>query len=277
MKRYDTINESNAYEEIMEVRKFNPYHGYHGRFASANSATSFTYKPGQGKMYDLAIARERERQAAGGAAAESQPKEYKRLSHKEAKEMAQRLGQTPEQIGKDDVEKIGGYVGTGNSFKINRRLRNGQPPESERDKDTIETMDKHMKPAPEDIVVTRKIGDSFFTSIGMTDTDFTSEGATQEQLDAMVGKVYSNKGYTSTSYSQNVDFFSTRPVTMTINVPKGAKMLVSPNRTPEGRIDENEIVLARGTSMKIKAVRVNQSPFVKNDYTYEVDCEVMLD
>lgn len=72
-----------TFEETLE--KFNPYHGYHGHFASANSATSFTYKPGQGKMYDMAIQREKDRLAAGGAAIgsgsetkkpEEKPKDY---------------------------------------------------------------------------------------------------------------------------------------------------------------------------------------------------------
>ena len=52
-----------------EVEKFNPYHDSRGRFASANSATSFTWRPGQGAMYDNAIAREKERHAAGGGTA----------------------------------------------------------------------------------------------------------------------------------------------------------------------------------------------------------------
>lgn len=46
-----------------EILKFNPYHGKDGRFSNADAATMFTYKPGQGKMYDNAIAREKERQA----------------------------------------------------------------------------------------------------------------------------------------------------------------------------------------------------------------------
>lgn len=60
-----------AYEQMEsaadeDVEKFNPYHDSRGRFTSANSATSFTWKPGQGAVYDNAIAREKERHAAGG-------------------------------------------------------------------------------------------------------------------------------------------------------------------------------------------------------------------
>lgn len=44
-----------------EVLKFNPYHDGKGRFASANSATSFTWRPGASKMHDKAIAGEKDR------------------------------------------------------------------------------------------------------------------------------------------------------------------------------------------------------------------------
>ena len=51
-----------SFSEIVE--KFNPYHDSRGRFTTAGAAASFTYKPGQGAMYDKAIAREKERTAA---------------------------------------------------------------------------------------------------------------------------------------------------------------------------------------------------------------------
>lgn len=57
----DRIVETSRYDRIVE--KFNPYHDARGRFSTADAATSFTYKPGQGKMYDNAIAREKERRA----------------------------------------------------------------------------------------------------------------------------------------------------------------------------------------------------------------------
>lgn len=62
--KYDVIVEVNKADRIVEVEKFNPYHDSKGRFASANSAASFTYSPGKSKAHDNAIAREKERQAA---------------------------------------------------------------------------------------------------------------------------------------------------------------------------------------------------------------------
>lgn len=62
-----------------EVLKFNPYHDSRGRFASANSATSFTIRtkdPSKQHLADAAAARERERDAAGGGgSSDSKPKE----------------------------------------------------------------------------------------------------------------------------------------------------------------------------------------------------------
>lgn len=58
------MNSAQSFMDIIE--KFNPYHDRLGRFTTAGTATSFTYKPGQGKMYDNAIAREKERTAALG-------------------------------------------------------------------------------------------------------------------------------------------------------------------------------------------------------------------
>ena len=53
------------YDEIVELEKFNPSHDRLGRFSTADGAESFTYKPGQGAMYDNAIAREKERDKQG--------------------------------------------------------------------------------------------------------------------------------------------------------------------------------------------------------------------
>lgn len=63
MKRHNNSN----IDIIVEVNKFNPYHDAKGRFATANSATSFTYVPGKSKAHDNAIARQKEKQTAGVA------------------------------------------------------------------------------------------------------------------------------------------------------------------------------------------------------------------
>ena len=51
-----------------EILKFNPYHDSRGRFASANSAVSFSYKPGASTAHDRAIQREKDRSDEDGEA-----------------------------------------------------------------------------------------------------------------------------------------------------------------------------------------------------------------
>lgn len=51
-----------------EILKFNPYHDSRGRFASADSAVSFSYKPGASTAHDRAIQREKDRSDEDGEA-----------------------------------------------------------------------------------------------------------------------------------------------------------------------------------------------------------------
>ena len=71
----------NVAKTFGEILKFNPYHGKDGRFASADAATSFTFRtkdPGKQHMATAAAAREKERDAAG-AAAPAKEKETPRM------------------------------------------------------------------------------------------------------------------------------------------------------------------------------------------------------
>lgn len=66
-----TKSDPDRFDEIVEVEKFNPYHDSKGRFASANGYSSFTIRtrdPGKQYMADMAIAREKLRDAATSAA-----------------------------------------------------------------------------------------------------------------------------------------------------------------------------------------------------------------
>lgn len=60
-----------------ELLKFNPYHDSKGRFASANSATSFTWRvkdPSKQHLVDRAKEREKERNSGGAGAGDYEPK-----------------------------------------------------------------------------------------------------------------------------------------------------------------------------------------------------------
>lgn len=74
-------SDTERYDVIVEVEKFNPYHDGHGRFASANSHTSFTFRtkdPNKQHWADMAVAREKDRASGGGTAAAKpkKPKSY---------------------------------------------------------------------------------------------------------------------------------------------------------------------------------------------------------
>ena len=119
MSKIEQIQEvgKSRYEVITEVEKFNPYHDAKGRFSSADGATSFTYKPGQGAMYDNAIRRERERQAAMGPA----PKEnlVKSLGEKHATEVEKLMQDAPEEV-RAVWDKYGRYVAVMDSHSNGR-------------------------------------------------------------------------------------------------------------------------------------------------------------
>ena len=53
-----------AAKTFADILKFNPYHDNKGRFASADSATSFTYAPGKSTAHDKAIQRAKDAHAA---------------------------------------------------------------------------------------------------------------------------------------------------------------------------------------------------------------------
>lgn len=67
------LSKSADAEEFEEVEKFNPYHDSLGRFSSASGGGKFFATPGKSKAHDLAIQREKDRQAAAGAADGKQP------------------------------------------------------------------------------------------------------------------------------------------------------------------------------------------------------------
>ena len=258
MGRYDILQEVTGKGRI---RKFNPNHDNLGRFSSAGG---------------------------GGG--------YQKLSHADAITMAHEMGQ--DKMSAEDVNQMldrdHGYFGTGNSFIINEDLRDSAQPRSDlmraifgdepimtddESLKTVDALDRNMKPSTRDVQLIRMIGDSFFDSMGINKGAlYEGEEKGTEEMQKMVGKVYTNAGYTSTSFNVDDNVFISREVQLNINAPKGTQMLVSPARR-YGEVREAEILLARGSTMKITAIR----PIYKTEYgtTYlkklEVDCEVLVD
>lgn len=258
MTRYDTIDEvrkhSSEARTFYEILKYNENHDSLGRFSSSSGAAAGT--------------------SAGG--------KYQKLTHADALAMAKEMGQ--DKMSNEDVNQMldrrNGYFGTPNSFTINEDLREAaekgwdEPVLDDGSYDTVEALDRNMKPSTRDVQLVRMMGDSIMQSLGI-DVDprhFDEKGL--EEMQKAVGKIYTNGGYTSTSFDLAENAFKGKPVQMNINAPKGTKMLVSPD-VYDGEISEAEILLSRGTAMKITGVR--QRYRAGRPYGIEIDCEVLVD
>ena len=255
-----------------DVLKFNAYHDAKGRFSTTDAATSFTFAPGKSKAHDLAIQRAKERHAAGGGEPDKKVK-YKNLNKRSVEDMAKQMGQ--DNMPQEDIDQMndhgmGGYFGTGHSFHMNDDLRGGKDVKDFNDDDqkTIETLDRNMSGCPENVRLNRMVGGDMLNSLGI-DANRALSGGDDTELQKAVGKVFTNKGYSSTSYDMGENVFSGRRVKMNIDAPKGTKMLVRPGQS------EAEILLARGTSMHVKAIR-RTKPSAWGP-SIEIDCEVLLD
>lgn len=256
MSRYDTIEEVRKHaseaKTFDEILKFNENHDRLGRFTSSGG---------------------------GGAASAGK---YQKLTHADAIAMAKEMGQ--DQMSNADVnqmtDRVAGYFGTRNSFTINEDLResaeNGwdDPVLDDWSYETVEALDRNMRPSTRNIQLARMTGDWFLESLGIDADPYDYDEKGLEEMQKAVGKVFSNGGYSSTSFDMEKNVFKSRPVKLNINAPKGTKMLVSPERYGD-EIAEAEILLARGTAMKVTGIR----PKYRNGSAYgiEVDCEVLID
>ena len=260
MARYDTIDEVRKHASeartFYEILKYNENHDNLGRFTSSGG---------------------------GGAAAAGG--KYQKLSNEDAVAMAEEMGQNdiPTAEVNQMLDRKSGYFGTPNSFQINEDLREAaekgwdEPVLDDGSYETVEVLDKNMKPSTRDIQLARMIGDSFLDAMGISDDisaqDYDEDGL--KEMQKAVGKVYTNAGYTSTSFDIDSNVFRHKKVQLNINAPKGTKMLVSPDRWSDGEISEAEILLARGTAMKITAIRPRM--WHGRISGIEVDCEVIVD
>ena len=92
-------SDTDRFDEIEEIEKFNPYHDSKGRFSNADGYASFTVQtkdPKKQHMADAAIAREKERAGAAANKPEAKPAETKPAKQPEEqkapKEQAEETG-----------------------------------------------------------------------------------------------------------------------------------------------------------------------------------------
>lgn len=247
----DTAKSTSVAKTFDEIMKFNPYHDSRGRFASANSASSFTYAPGKSKAHDLAIQRAQERKATAASTCRA-------INASDAKQMKQAMGQDLDPWSDYDAmmmmsDETGYFESTG-SFAINKKIRKGEALSPEEQK-TVDTIEKYMAPLPEGIKVTRMANSDFMQSIAKKQYDDLQTCKPQDEdkvfetlKKTITGGTVTETAYVSTSYDESKNVFMDRAVKIEMNVPKGTKALFSPSDR------EAELLLPKNTSYRIDDV-----------------------
>ena len=249
-----------------ELRKFNPYHDARGRFSTANGSASFTYSPGKSKAHDLAIQREKKRQAAIDAKQKknpvkkpSKPKEL--TTEKEFDQHAKKYEKWEKSLDKAEREVIGRYQTE--SFAFNHKLRNGDPADYDvaafgkpATAQEYKAMDSALAKSKvqDDVVVYRAISDK--NALG--------------DLSKLTGATITDNGYASTSLNKDMAIMYGDGILCKINVKKGASgAYISGIEDNSGQSfkDNREILLPRGAKFKIR------SASQRSDGAWEVEMD----
>lgn len=131
------------------------------------------------------------------------------------------------------------YVGTGNSFSINKALR-GQGLETlgTVDQDTVKYMDLALNKTTceNDIELFRFLDSDYLNGT------FNSEDVSD--IAAQIGTIYENKQYMSSTIAYN-PYFHGRPAIMRIQCERGTHVI------PTTNYDEGEVILGRDTSYQL--------------------------
>ena len=248
------------------VRKFNPYHGPDGRFTHANGAHSFTYAPGKSKAHDLAIEREKKRQAAaGGATGDSgsntsteeskTPATGGHKPHMKGQELfdytAKELG-VSQQEAKDMIKEVSGYTdGYATDMRIWQQggkqwdMQELTPKDAQRMSEQIE---KYIDKSP------KWDGGEIYRGIGV------DEDTAHRMLDdiAFSGKPFDMKGTSSWSSDKSVadDFanWNGADVTIVFKAP-GTKKGTSIDHISD--FSQSEVLVSKDARWDVK--RINGS------------------
>lgn len=203
------------------------------------------------------------------------PKGFNRINHDDAERLADMMGQTELGLGEDYNLVTGpayGYFCTGNSFRINAVLRDvnkGYDALDEDRKATVDAMDRNMAPLPIGIKATRMVdSEDFFKSM-------KKQGIPLDER--AVGKVFIDGGYSSSSFDLKANLFKGRDVALNISAPEGALAFFNPMRTRDGDLEEAEVTFARSTAYVITGFKKIPSEIFKDDYTYKIDVEILVD
>ena len=231
-----------SFREI--IAKFNPYHDEKGRFATADGAASFTFKPGASAAHDKAI--ERARASAAEAA------KWKRFGTDDADAMKEYIKKTSgdqqakwTQDQKDAMQRYTGWV----YQPINKHMRHQNEvdlPEDQRKliKDLQNGLAKES--LPDNLIVYRGLGktasERILRQMGIKDPS------------QAVGNGFTDRAFSSSSLDREVaEGFASKNILMELKLPKGSKAVVTGDTSNIPR--ESEVIIQRGGSFKITGYR----------------------
>lgn len=156
----------------------------------------------------------------------------------------------------------GGYISTGNAFKINTCLRKkidyfrGQRWTPDDDK-TVKALDNVIakNKIATDITVFRKVGIDWLQRIaGSAMPSKLTEAF--KIAKTTIGKTPADMGYMSASFHPKLNVFADRNIVLHIRVKKNTPFYMTTN------YEESEIIFGRGTKIKINDVKLNNGEII---------------
>ena len=133
-----------------------------------------------------------------------------------------------------------GYTGTESSSILNELLRYGE--DTRQYSEVIQRLDENMETVKNTTTLYRGVGQRFFAA-NEEILGINSSMSFEEMQQALSGKVFTDKGYMSTTHTQDNDYGE---ILMKIEATPGTKALWT------GNDEEREVILGRGQSFKIK-------------------------
>ena len=259
------------------VRKFNPYHDARGRFSTANSYASFTTTTRDSKkqhMADLAVQREKKRQAAAAPAKPTvnvdangfrdyDDADFHQLYNGRGYYAQQNLSQaTKQQVSKylNPNTELGSLYNF--SQNMNYAAATGTLAQHPQYKKAFDTIVGSMHNLGHNVTLTRyDHGEFLDNQLAAAGIRGGHRGMSVAQLkNALVGRSYGDNRILSTSYNEfknasNHQTFTTREVKITYRAKAGTKALM-PGDGPGGKFGEMLLAPTSGKTNVYKIVDV---------------------
>lgn len=265
------------------IRKFNPYHDARGRFSTANGYASFTARtrdPAKQHMADMAVQREKQRQAAAAPAAPAKPKVnvdangFKDYDDADFHQLYNGRGYYQQQnLSAAAKQQINKYLNPNTepgslynfSQNMNYAAATGTIDRHPRYKTAFDTIVGSMHNLGHNVTLTRyDHGEFLDNQLAAAGVSGSRRGMSVAQMkSALVGKTYGDKRILSTSYNDfknasNHQTFTTREVKITYKARAGTQALM-PGDGAGGKFGEMLLAPTSGKTNNYKIVDVRST------------------